>query len=201
MTVKCGHCSTHQRPVYHQDAQEVKICAFYTARSKVHQQNIANVRQEVASKPRPNDWQSTVPRAMVENMREGRYAASPTGEEDYDHHVFLRVWRPKSGKKKDCLILRTQHSDSYRDFITIYPSGSVWFAKNSTALDMALLKICANPFGTAMRYAELKNVCCRCGKQLTDERSRWYGIGPECKEYFPEIINEVNDTKGSFGGW
>lgn len=186
--IKCGHC---------RGSHETKREVFFCARPKAQSQ-LANTRVQPVNQPRPNEWQTTVPRAMVEAMRDGRYAAAPFGGDDFASHVFFRVWRPTSGKRKGCLLIKTQHSDAYRDFITIYPSGSVWFAQRGQKLDMALLMVCADPFTSAMKYARLHKVCSRCGKKLTDNRSRWYGIGPECEGYWPEIINMVNETKGVF---
>jgi len=137
----------------------------------------------------------------VESLRDGRYAACPSGSnEEFDNWTFLRVWRPTSGKRRGQLVIRTQHSDAYRDFITIYPSGSVWFAKTGDRLDQSLLMIAADPYTSAMNYAFLHSVCSSCGKKLTDNRSRYYGIGPECEKKWPEIINRVNADKGPFHG-
>jgi hypothetical protein len=41
-------------------------------------------------------------------------------------------------------------------------------------------------------------VCSKCGKKLTHGRSRYYGIGPECEEFWPEVINFINETKGVY---
>lgn len=187
--IRCAHCHG-----VHSTKRDVRFCAHQQARA-----NLATANTRVTlPQPRPNEWQLKTPRPMIETLRDGRYAAAPYGGDDYAHHVFFRVWRPISGKRKGCLLIKTQHSDAYRDFITIYPSGSVWFAQRADKLDMALLMVAADPFTSAMKYAKLNSVCCRCGKKLTDERSRWYGIGPECEGYFPEIINMVNESKGFF---
>ena len=178
---------------------------FLNARTQVHQTNVANTRAAVAPGVRPNDWRTSVPRPMVEALRDGRYAAAEAQYrgDDFDHYTFFRVWRPTSGKKKGCLLIKPQHSEAYKEFITIYPSGSVWFAQSSPRLDQALLMVCADPYTTAQNYARLHERCSCCGKKLTDERSRWYGIGPECKGRWPEIIRTVNETKGigPNGGW
>lgn len=209
-SIKCGHCSTYNQPVYHRNKAAVAACA--RARHLARSQRtvpLANSRMVPISTPAAqapvqtpvNSWESwnlKTPRAMVEAMRDGRYAVCPEGGEEYSQHVFLRVSRPKSGKKRGCLVIQTQHSDAYSPFITIYPSGRVFFSQKRDRLDMALLMVCADPFTTAMKYAEIKKVCCRCGKQLTDARSRYYGIGPECEKHFPEIINMIHELKGVF---
>jgi hypothetical protein len=199
MAVKCGHCSTRQRAVYHKDVKEVRFCGFTAARQTL----AANTRTDPSwgvpgAKPA---WSFQTPQVMVENMRDGRYAVAPgTAGAEKDQHVFIRVSRPKTGKKKGALVIQTQHSDDYRPFITFWPSGQIYVAKQNDRLDQALLMVAADPFTSAMKYAELWNVCSRCGKQLTDAKSRWYGIGPECEKHWPEIINYVNETRGAFSG-
>jgi hypothetical protein len=37
----------------------------------------------------------------------------------------------------------------------------------------------------AARFAALQSACCCCGRTLTDERSKVYGIGPECRAALP----------------
>jgi hypothetical protein len=39
----------------------------------------------------------------------------------------------------------------------------------------------ADPVLAAARFAECHSICCCCGKGLTDERSKAYGIGPDCR--------------------
>lgn len=39
----------------------------------------------------------------------------------------------------------------------------------------------ADPDTAAATFAAFHTRCCRCGKALTDERSKTYGIGPECR--------------------
>lgn len=38
-----------------------------------------------------------------------------------------------------------------------------------------------DPDTAAARFAAFASRCCCCGKRLTDERSKCYGIGPECR--------------------
>jgi Family of unknown function (DUF6011) len=39
----------------------------------------------------------------------------------------------------------------------------------------------ADPTLAAARFAECHSICCCCGKSLTDERSKAYGVGPDCR--------------------
>ena len=36
------------------------------------------------------------------------------------------------------------------------------------------------------RFAEMTSRCCWCGRTLTDDRSKVYGIGPECRRGIPD---------------
>lgn len=42
-------------------------------------------------------------------------------------------------------------------------------------------QIDTDPTGAAARFAAAQSICCCCGKGLTDERSKTYGIGPDCR--------------------
>ena len=184
-TIRCAHCKRT-----HRTAREVSFCAFQHMRASA---NAANVRAEVAPTPRPNEWQIKTPRVMVEAMREGRYAVEVEGDWE-----FFRVSRPTQGKKKGCLVIQTQHSDYYKPYIIIYPSGSVWFAQTKKRLDMGLMMVAADPYTSAINYGRELGCCSRCARELTDERSRYYSIGPECEKHWPEILTFVNETRGPF---
>ena len=197
--IKCGHCSTTRSATYHTTSQEVRECAFRAARAASQAQKVATVRSQIVpTRPRPNTWQFKTPRVMVEQMREGRYAVEVTLPGQPTDWVFVRVSRPTRGKKAGCLVLQTQHSDYYKPLLTIYPSGSVYFFKASEKLDMALMMIAADPYTSAINYGRELGCCSRCARELTDERSRHYSIGPECEKSWPEIINYINETKGVF---
>jgi hypothetical protein len=46
-----------------------------------------------------------------------------------------------------------------------------------------------DPIGCAARFAASKSICCCCGKALSDERSKAYGIGPDCRSGIrPEVL-------------
>jgi hypothetical protein len=55
-----------------------------------------------------------------------------------------------------------------------------------------------DPNGCALSYAEVLGHCCKCGKELTDPRSRWYGIGPDCEKRNANHIRLVDESKGVF---
>jgi len=189
-SVKCGHCHG-----YHSGPRGVFFCAN-GPHAQSNQRRADNARASVPTiKTDPPAWSLNVPRAMVENLKNGRYATRPDTDTPF---TFIRVSRPKRGRLNGCLVIQTQHSDWYQDFITIYPSGSVWFKQSNDKLDMALFIACADPMTSAMNYGKELGRCSSCGRELTDERSRYYSIGPECEKHWREIIEHVNEETGVF---
>jgi Family of unknown function (DUF6011) len=62
---------------------------------------------------------------------------------------------------------------------TLVRAGRRWVAE----------QISEDPIGCAARFAASKSICCCCGKSLTDERSKTYGIGPDCRQGIrPEVL-------------
>lgn len=58
----------------------------------------------------------------------------------------------------------------------------------------AMREIAECPEEAAARFAVLQSTCCCCGKALTDERSKAYGIGPECRAGLtPEVLKVISD--------
>lgn len=56
-----------------------------------------------------------------------------------------------------------------------------WEAKIRAAVD-------ANPDEATARFAALTTRCGFCGKKLTDERSKVIGVGPDCRDGFPDEL-------------
>lgn len=197
--IKCGHCSTRQRPVYHKTTREVAFCGFQAARATLAQTTRTLPAAEQPTQPvvraslRQNEWGMKIPEVMVRGIRDGRYAVKV----DTDH-VFIRMSHPTHGKSKGCTILQTQHSDFYKPLITFYPTGSLAVFQRSPRIEQALLMIAADPYTAALAYGKELGCCSRCGRELTDERSRHYSIGPECEKHWPELITYINETQGPY---
>lgn len=145
-----------------------------------------------------------IPVEMLFAIREGRWAVSPEGTTDL---TFLRthVIKPyKNGRSRayqGWMKVQTQHSDDLIDRALISPQGEVKMVShtmNSQRLTELLLTIITDQKAAAIRYGQAKEQCCHCGKTLTDERSRHYGIGPECEKGWPEVIDEVDANEGPF---
>ncbi|MFI6732095.1 DUF6011 domain-containing protein [Nonomuraea sp. NPDC050451] len=64
--------------------------------------------------------------------------------------------------------------------------ASRWFHEHlAPYLDAVVEVIAADPVAAGRRFAELTTRCCRCGRALTDDLSKTYGIGPDCRDGIP----------------
>jgi hypothetical protein len=135
---------------------------------------------------------------MIKLVPDGYFAVTPDGTDS--NVTFLRVKRPTSGRLKGCLKVQTQHSEVLDDkFIYFTGSDRIW-EKNgySNEIEEALMFLMADWQGATMRYSRLIHKCCRCNLALTDDRSRWYGIGPDCEQVWPWMIEAIHDSKGVY---
>lgn len=134
-----------------------------------------------------------VPAGFLELLDKGYYAVSM---EEGDPLRFFYVSKPTSGTFKGCIKVQSQHSDTWKLATVLWPSGKV-----STYREYQVeyvLAVIADQIGCALTYAEEIGNCARCNKTLTDERSRYYGIGPECEKYKASYIEEVELKKGAY---
>lgn len=96
-------------------------------------------------------------------VADGRYAVE-------DEDGTLKFYKLKNGRKAGYVFLDVQASDD-------------WFAiRNPRRIDAVLAAIVeAGELNAARRYGIELGKCSRCGRTLTDETSRAYGIGPDCR--------------------
>lgn len=144
-----------------------------------------------AARPAPRPT-TIVPIDLLKAVRDGRYAFRPDANTKWS---FVRISRPKNGRMKDCIKIQTQHGDDLTDRMTVYPSGHVWLPAPHM-IESVLLGIIVDQTQCAIDYGREIGRCCRCGKSLTDERSRHYGIGPECEKVWPHLIDTVDEASG-----
>lgn len=176
MVVKCGHCR-----VYHHSIADVKVCSnrYYAKRGKP----VANINDKL------------IPDNILVHLKKGYYAMR--GSDDEPLH-FYRVRMPQTGKWAGYIKIASQHGDMFREVAQINPDGDqLWIRRDRTTVS-ELMMVCINPNDAAFLYGQEIGRCCNCGKQLTDERSRWYGIGPDCEGVRPDIIAYVNEFKGVY---
>lgn len=144
-----------------------------------------------------------LPAEMLFGIRPGRYAVSTDGSNRFD---FVRVMHVKQKpgkftKHAGCMKIQTQHGEMLKERAIVSPIGQVVLTSNTmdaTKLTAILMGIIIDQRGANIKYGREKGMCCRCGKTLTDERSRYYGIGPECEKSWPEIVDEVDENEGVF---
>jgi hypothetical protein len=145
----------------------------------------------------PNRRTTKIPLEMIHAIPDGYYASRQDSTRPL---TFFRISRPKRGDFKGAIKVQTQHGPDLKLALTIYPGDRVYWS--NMAVEDDLLLVVVDPNGTGIAYAEELQRCMRCNTELTDERSRWFGIGPECEKHWPHIIDLVTDRKGRFvPGW
>lgn len=147
-------------------------------------------------------WTYTVPKELVMALPNGRYAVEVILPGDEPKWIFFRVSRPNKGKRNGKFCVDTQHSDNYRTAFEIDPNGTLRkFSNNlkvTERLSHAMIGAVINRVEAQINYGVELGRCCRCGRKLTDSRSRWYSIGPECEKHLPDVIERIDETKGSY---
>jgi hypothetical protein len=135
---------------------------------------------------------------LLPSIPDGYFAVSPDGTDS--NVIFLRKKCPTSGKLKGCTKIQSQHGEQLEDELIYYPGSDRLWLKNyfDDKVEEAVMFLFADYKGAAMRYARLIGKCCRCNKPLTDKRSRWYGIGPDCEGEWPWMLEDVEAIKGPY---
>lgn len=164
-------------------------------RIRVLKRNPRPVKNLITSAP--NRTQTKVPIQMLRDAIypgvQGRFAVRA---DDTQPYTFFRFSMPKSGKFKGCLKIQTQHGPRYELAMAVWPNDKVT-VYNASIEDELLLAV-VDPNGAKIAYGRELNHCGICGTELTDERSRWYGIGPDCETRYSQIIRLVDDTRGVY---
>lgn len=141
-----------------------------------------------------DDARVAMAKALFPQLPKGYYAVRA---DESDPYQFIRVSFPTYGMYRGWQKIQSQHGDRLEDGVMIDPRGYVHVNRSRT-LDSGLMVV-ADPIGAAIRYALEIGNCCRCNATLTDERSRHYGIGPECEIAWPGVIervDEMNELEG-----
>jgi hypothetical protein len=154
----------------------------------------AKETNQMIPEPVPTDKPATIiPMDMLKATKDGRYAAR---QDETDMYDFFRVSRPKSGRFAGAIKVQTQHSDLLKEMLVLWPSGRV--SVYNRGPERNLLLAILDPRSAGIRYGRHIGKCMKCGKTLTDNRSRYYGIGPDCEQDWPETIEEVDDMFGPY---
>lgn len=99
-----------------------------------------------------------------EEVPAGRYAIRTDGVVK-----FYKLDRPTEGRWAGYVFLKVQASDD------MYP------IRNRVERDRIIAEIGKDTLAAEQLYGQELGKCSRCGRTLTDETSRAYGIGPDCR--------------------
>lgn len=130
---------------------------------------------------------------LIQLIKDGRYA---TRTSDSEPLIFYRVSRPTKGQFKGAFKVQTQHSEEWKLAYVVWPSKRESIYR--TDIKTHLLMLVGNQEVAASTYAWELGQCQICGKKLTDERSRYYGIGPDCEERHAHVIEAIELAFGPY---
>jgi hypothetical protein len=147
--------------------------------------------------PQPASTTLTDPRldllnGLLDGVRDGYFAVQI---DENDPLTFMRISRPTRGQYDGALKIQTQHSDELKLAAVRWPSGT-WSTYRGKWIIDRLMVLVVDPTRASMKYAQELNHCAKCNKDLTDERSRHYGIGPDCEKLWPHHIERVDEMHG-----
>lgn len=140
---------------------------------------------------------------VLRMIPDGRYAVT---SDDGKQTVFLKLaTRTVSGgdpsreadKFRD---LRYKSSDDWLELQRFYASGMVTGRNEvhgSVVADL-LVQVMMDKGGCADRYGERFKECVNCGRELTDDKSRYYRLGSECITRRHDVVEYVDNN---FGAW
>jgi hypothetical protein len=158
---------------------------------------IEELKKNKSAAPQPTGTPVTDPRldllnGLLDGVRDGYYAVQL---DDSDPLTFMRISRPTRGQYDGALKIQTQHSDELKVAAVRWPSGA-WSTYRGKWIIDRLMVLVVDPVRAGMTYSKKLNQCQRCNKDLTDERSRHYGIGPDCEKLLPQHIERVDEYHG-----
>lgn len=132
-------------------------------------------------------------KALIDLVPSGYFAVQT---ESGAHIDFLRISRPTKKQYAGTTKVQTQHGPNLDVEAVLWPSGK-WSVYKRGVIEMLMLLV-ADIHTAAVRYAEKMHTCMRCNAELTDPRSRHYGIGPECelKMGYGWVIEEKDERAG-----
>jgi hypothetical protein len=146
---------------------------------------------------------SKVPLLMLDAIPSGYYAVRPDAVTPY---TFVRISRPTLGRWKGHVKVQTIHAEDLVDRWVWNPGNpdprtnvrtlSFTRFKGEQSIEDLILLVIVGHREAGIAYAREIRRCCRCNTRLTDERSRWYGFGPECEQSLEGMKDEIDDENG-----
>lgn len=136
---------------------------------------------------------------LIKGVPDGRFAVRL---DESDPWKFVRISRPKDTARtqyRGAIKVQTQHGPNLSEpKFVVWPSGQI--SSYEYTIEDTLLLLVADYRGAARAYARVLGRCCRCATELTDSKSRHYGIGPECVQYWPWIVEMVDAEEAAKNG-
>ncbi|AKJ71881.1 hypothetical protein TIN4_84 [Tsukamurella phage TIN4] len=126
----------------------------------------------------------------------GRYAVA---NDDETQIVFLRLAERKSKVgNAPHRVVQYKSSDTWNDLQYYWNDGRVTgrnTVHGSSVADL-LTQIMMDKAGCADRYGEKFSECVNCGRELTDDKSRYYRLGSECITKRPDLVDYIDNKNG-----
>lgn len=110
------------------------------------------------------------------------FAVPYDGEGAFDAHWFARVDKPKADSRwAGNLFVKWVYGETEKSVGRQFVGESFRFRRGEERFDYPLNELYADPEAAKARYGQLIGKCGNCHKRLTDETSRKFGIGPDCR--------------------
>ncbi len=103
------------------------------------------------------------------------------------HAGTLRPWPPRVsqwGRLRQSDVPFDHRTDRVRYLAFV----DTHFVRVGAARELVRRAVEADPDVAAARFAAFTVRCCLCGKILSDERSRCFGVGPDCRAGFAPLV-------------
>ena len=147
----------------------------------------------------PQAPKTKVPLDMLKSVGSGYFAVRLDANQVHTFFVLTEIKEIKNVKRKlpiGTFTVETLHGDRKKWVLTIFPDGTV--REYDLSREKELLLVCVDPNGGKIEFGIQRERCGQCGKGLTDDRSRWYGIGPDCEKRHGNIISIVDEKYGPY---
>ncbi|AER26620.1 hypothetical protein GTE7_gp077 [Gordonia phage GTE7] len=133
---------------------------------------------------------------VLNMVPDGRYAVT---SDDGKQTVFMRlVTRKPTSRGSERRLVQQKSSDKWLTRQTYSKSGHNFGINriHGTVIADLLTQIMMDKAGCSDRYGDRYSECVRCGRELTDDKSRYYRLGSECISYRPDLVDYVDNKYG-----
>lgn len=145
--------------------------------------------------PEPEPVKDKINLNVLKIIPDGRYAVTSS---DASQTVFLKLSTRNKSNGYPHREVRYKSAESWHPLQQYYPSGQVTGRNEihgSVVADL-LTQVMMDVGGSADRYGERFAECVNCGRELTDDRSRYYHLGSECVQKRADVVEYVDRERG-----